>query len=232
MGDKTGSMGVLRVAGRAIVGGQGAPFATVYGRTGNAKSLWGRIIVAQLCKAGVQAHYTRAKVIENNLFVRDGDTEFVEKARNDFYLRTQALVIDEAQGINWRNQWISDTLQPLFDARYEAAKESNSAVRKITVFIAQTDPEDWAPSWLLDRMRQGSFALAWPEGEQAPECLRKRACPNCGQAMTLVSADNEEYMACECGMDRPLEIFWPFHDMADSARPIMPARVFKAFGAA
>lgn len=229
MEDKTGSMLVLRYAGRHIVDGTGAPFASVYGNTGNAKSLWGRIIVAELCRNGVQAHYTRAKVIERGIFRHDGESEVVEKAQGDLYMRVQALVIDEAQGINWRNQWISDTLQPLFDSRYEAAKEPNPAERKITVFISQLDPAEWAPDWLLDRMRQGSWAIPWPANEPAPDCLKQRACPRCGKAMRLMSADGEEYMACACELERPLEIFWPFRDMAGSARPIMPAHQFKPF---
>lgn len=230
--DKTGSMAVLRYAGRQIVAGAGAPFATVYGNTGNAKSLWGRVIVAELCRNGVQAHYTRAKVIERGIFRHDGETEVIEKAQGDLYRRVQALVVDEAQGINWKSQWINDTLQPLFDARYEAAKETNPAEREITLFLSQFDPTEWAPDWLLDRMRQGTWALPWPANEPTPECLKQRNCPRCGKAMRHVSADGDEFMACGCGVERSIEVFWPFHDLADSARPIMPAHKFKPFSKA
>ena len=225
--DKSGSIQVLRVAAEYIIEGRGAMFATVFGDTGTAKSLWAKIIVASLCRKGVQARYTRARAIEGSLFQtnRDDDTgktseTIINRPKLDTLANVRALVIDEAHTVNWKNHWVSAGLQELLDMRYERANTDNPKIRQLTIFIAQHDPKDWAPDYLLDRMRQGSFAIPW-QGESVPSCLSSRPCPVCGDEMKL--DEKGSFLLCECGHDRDVEIFWPFKDMANSARPIMPA---------
>lgn len=223
--DKTGSTQVLKKAAETIISGLGATFATVYGDTGSAKSLWAKIIVASLCRNKVQARYMRGREIEQSLFDFDNEDSsgrtIVRQSGIDVLSTVKALVIDEVQGINWKSQWIGAGIQKLLDMRYERALSESPSQRQVTIFIAQHDPREWAPDYLYDRMRQGTFSISWTE-ESVPECLQKRPCPVCKGVMAF----NGEYLVCSCGYDRDVEIFWPFHDMAMSARPIMPARQF------
>lgn len=236
LADKSGSINVLRIAAENIINGNGAMFATVFGDTGSAKSLWAKIIVASLCRNGVQALYTRGHAVEQSLFTdEDGVAKNeIQRPTLDWLARVRALVIDEAHAINWKNHWIGNGLQELLDMRYERATSEIPKLRQLTIFVCQHDPQGWAPDYLYDRMRQGEFAIPW-DGD-TPECLRSRPCPACGGTMR----HNGEYLLCGriengqlvdgCGHDRDVEIFWPFKDLAKSARPIMPSRKFDGWG--
>lgn len=217
IGDPTGSHEVLRVAAEYIIAGRGATFVCVFGTTGNAKSLWAKIIVAELCRSRIAAHYARGRTVEKSLF-GDGDPESrAQRPGIDFYSRIRALVIDEAHAMNWRNEWVANGLQEILDARYEASMSPNGCQRQLTILISQIDPKDWAPAWLYDRLRVGTHAIPWVS-EDVPQCLRSRPCPRCGGTMTYTG----NYLACDCGHEREVEIFFPFHDLADSVRPILP----------
>ena len=218
IGDKTGSHAVLKVAAQYIVDGRGATFINVFGTTGNAKSLWAKSIIATLCRNGILSHYTRGRTVEKSLFGDSGDENAkANRPGVDFYSRIKALVIDEAHAMNWRSSWVAAGLQEILDSRYEASMQPSGRKRQLTILISQIDPKDWAPDWLLDRLRQGSHAIPWTNSE-VPLCLQERPCPRCDGVMHY----NGKYLACECGHDRDVEIFFPFRDMADSARPIMP----------
>lgn len=247
LSDTTGSIEVLRTSAQHIIDGHGATFATVYGDTGSAKSLWAKIIVASLCRNGVQARYTRGVEVEQALFrvnmEENGNAGKIISHRPgiETLARIRALVIDEAQTINWRNEWISKGIQEVLDRRYERATAGSPQYRQLTIFVAQHDPKEWAPDYLYDRMRQGTFSIPWTG--DVPECLQHRPCPACGGVMEY----NGEYVACtnnteyrslhgtedngiaDCYHSYDTEIFWPFKDMAKSARPIMPARKFNGW---
>lgn len=219
IGDKTGSHAVLKAAAQYIIDGRGATFINVFGTTGNAKSLWAKSIIATLCRNGILSHYTRGRTVEKSLFGDSGDENAkANRPGVDFYSRIKALVVDEAHAMNWRSSWVAAGLQEILDSRYEASMQPSGRKRQLTILISQIDPIDWAPDWLLDRLRQGSHAIPWTSSE-VPVCLQERPCPRCGDG---VMRYNGKWLACECGHDRDVEIFFPFRDMADSARPIMP----------
>lgn len=224
--DTTGSINVLRVSAEYIIAGLGATFATVYGDTGSAKSLWAKIIVATLCRNGIHARYTRGRDVEQSLFSFDEEDKSgrmtLRRTGIDTLGAVRALVIDEAHAINWKSQWISAGIQELLDMRYERAAAESPENRQLTIFVAQHDPKEWAPDYLYDRMRQGTFSIPWTE-RVVPECLQHRSCPACGAGMEF----NGEFLVCPtCEHERDVEIFWPFCDMAKSARPIMPSLKF------
>lgn len=226
LGDKTGSIDVLSVAARFIIDGKGATFASVFGTTGNAKSLWAKIIVAELTRNRIASYYARGRTVEKALFGEGDPERKADRPGIDFYSRIRALVVDEAHAMNWRNEWVAAGLQEILDARYEMSTSPNGYTRQLTILISQIDPRQWAPDWLLDRLRAGANAIPWTS-EVVPPCLRDRPCPRCGGQMEYVK--DGHYLACECGHDRDVEIFFPFHDLADSARPILPSVTHKGW---
>lgn len=151
----------LRISGAAIVA-QRAGFATVYGTTGGAKSVWACAITAGLCRAGIRAQYTHGKAVEQSLFQRDDDGRgYVDGLSRERIVNVPALVVDEAHAINWKNDWIAGEMSDIFDARFRRAALGDDT-RQITVFVAQHDPREWAPDFLYSRMRSGEYAVPWP----------------------------------------------------------------------
>lgn len=153
---------VLRVTAGAIV--QNAMgFCTVYGSTGTAKSLWAQAIVTGLCGRGIRSKYVHGKAVEQSLFRRDENNKgFVAGEQREFLCDVQALVVDEADKINWKSEWVSGELSDLFDRRFRLVDHPDIHQRKITVLVSQYHPQEWAPDFLLSRIRDHRSAVPWP----------------------------------------------------------------------
>ncbi len=192
-------------------------FATIYGPTGNVKSMWGRILVAEACRADMNALYAHAVDVEQAFFAHEGEEEIRVPER---YMTTQLLVLDEVQLLNWNNAWVMARLHKLLDSRYRLATSPKPSSRLVTVLIAQKAPVLWADSgseWLLSRVSDGRFAMVWPTDEPVPPALVKRQCM-CGRPMVR----SGQRMTCECGFSRPIEASWPLFVNLPDVRPVVP----------
>jgi len=182
----------LRVAGKMILE-QRFGFITVWGNTGTAKTLWGAALAVEFCRQGVQARYLHAKTgLENPLF---GNALLVDGDRQRMLLSTPILVIDELQSINWRNEWVSQSVQNFFDTRYRMAKGDDPGERQVTILLSQYDPATYAPDFLLSRIRDGRFRFHWPANVDRPSCIGRDGL-----------------------------ITWPFHVDTPDLRPSWPAQ--------
>lgn len=212
----------LKWAGQQLVG-LGYGFATVYGNYGTAKSLWGKIIVAEACRRRISAKFILGKALERMLFAKSDDN-VLQSSSNVFDLlsRFQVLVIDECHGMNWKNPWVGGELMRLFEERSNAAKDR----QMLTVIIGQTHPQRWGDNEqvgaLLSRCINGNFALPWALNtakEPPPPCLLTRPC-FCGRG-TMKAAGG--LVVCnKCGSSRESEMYWPFGIDLPDIRPVLP----------
>lgn len=212
----------LRWAGQQLLK-RGWGFATVHGNYGIAKSLWGKILVAEACRHRVSARYIMGKELERKLFAHEGSDE-LQASTNVFDLigRYRILVVDECHGMNWKSEWVSAELMRLFDERVRGARDKEL----LTVLIGQTHPQQWGTNTqvgaLLSRSIDGRYALPWSldkSGDPPPPCLLERPC-FCGRG-TMKKVGN--LVVCnKCGVSREIEMYWPFGLDLPDIRPILP----------
>lgn len=175
--DPNGYGMALRVIAGAVVQ-QSRGFITVFGGTGVAKSILGKVIVAECTRRGAKSLYTTGKKMEKSLFMKmdSGNSE-----RSVHYgiikeqiQRTKVLVVDELQTANWKNEWVAGELQELLDERYRRAHVDDPSIRQVTVLISQYDPlanGSIYPEFLQSRMRDGAHAIPWPEELIVQKCV-------------------------------------------------------------
>lgn len=231
--DTQGNLRALEYAGKTMVAKRFG-FATVFGNNGTAKSLWAKIVAAEFCRQRVQTKFVHGKALEDLLFANGRDEDAVRESamRLGHYLAPQVLVIDEAQTINWKNQWIAGYIGQLLTERHDLAT-ANGSQRKVTILVGQYHPSYWGPieniAFLLSRMAEGSFAIPWHEENAGPipSCLLTRPC-SCGGEM--VRQDKENILVCNrrkdkknpCSNSRPVEVYFPFSLSMSDIRPILP----------
>jgi hypothetical protein len=220
-GDVDGFHAVLRRAGQTIVA-QAMGFATIYAHTGTAKSRWARALTVGLCGKGIPTRYVHGKDLEKALF-GEGEGRELDTIARDMHQNIQALIVDEADKINWKNEWIGAEMSHLFDARYRNAAQPSPLDRQITVFVAQYHPREWAPDFLLSRITDGSFAIPWPDDLIPPTSITKRPCNRLRCAGTMIY--NGQICICDqCGSQRLAEIYWPFEIRTGDMRQVLPSR--------
>lgn len=240
--DPKGYLSALEYAGRRMVA-ERFGWACIYGNNGTGKSRWAKILAAEFCRAGVAVRYIHGKTLEAELFRdrddQNRDTGFDYNQPNPLlakHLSPTVLIIEEAQTINWKNQWIAGNVGDLLNKRYDLV-DAHVSKRKITVLVGQYHPRLWGPmeniSFLLSRCADGSFAIPWHTETQGdpPPCLQKRTC-TCGGDMVYSQKQNALICMAKkqnskelCGNSRPVEVWWPFDIPLPDARPILPALI-------
>lgn len=218
--DEKGKLVALKWAGQRLLDLKYG-FATLYGNYGTSKSRFGHVVVAEACRRRMHARYIIGKELEGMLFTNNENGDSTTRLDVfSFARRFQVLVIDEANLMNWKNDWVAGELMRLIEIRHRGAIDK----KMLTILIGQTHPSRWGPELnvgaLLSRSLTGEFALPWPTQEPAPSCLLERPCVSC--TGTMRATEEGLVMCAQCGSSRDVEMYWPFAlDLAD-VRPILP----------